>query len=329
MKSRLTMIWLMGIVFLFANAFADIEDTVEKSFKVGDNGTLTVSSQQGSIEVQAAGSNEVKIIIHRKFDTNSEKEKERILEDYNFEFKQSGDDVSLTVTHKDHDGFFGIGRSRLQLRFVITVPQKYNVDLATSGGSISVADLHGKVLARTSGGSLTFGQIQGPVTGKTSGGSISLQGCSGDADVRTSGGSIRLGQVDGQVSAHTSGGSITIDKAKGNVMATTSGGGIDVKEVMGTIQASTSGGSVKASLSQQPTADCKLSTSGGSITVTLAPEIKLDLDAATSGGRVVTEFPVTVQGELSKTRLQTEINGGGPNLTLRTSGGSIYINKIK
>ncbi len=320
---------ILGSVLIAASAFADIEDTVEKSFKVGDNGTLLVDTRLGSIEVQAVGSGDIKVTVYRKFDTDSKNQMEKILDNLEMDFKQSGNDVSVIVRYqKDADTFFGIGRTRLKLRFVITVPTKYNVDLKTSGGSIAVSDLQGRVDASTSGGSLKFGQIQGPVNGKTSGGSITLLGCTGDADVHTSGGSIRVGEVDGKVNATTSGGSITIEKAKGSVLAETSGGGITVEEVMGTINASTSGGSVHATISKQPAGSCELSTSGGSITVKLAADIKVNVDAGTTGGRVTTDFPVTVQGELSKSHLRATINGGGPDLILHTSGGSIYINKL-
>ena len=52
------------------------------------------------------------------------------------------------------------------------------------------------------------------------------------------------------------------------------------------------------------------------------------VNAGTSGGRVRTEFPVTIRGEISKRKLQAKINGGGPELYLRTSGGSIYLNEL-
>lgn len=314
--------------FWVGTVLANIEDTVEKTFRVGEGGVLTLDTQRGGIEVRAAGSDQVTIVVQRKFNTNDRDQVDRILKDLKMEFTQTGNDVNVLVEHKDSDSFFGWDRARFNLHFIITVPEKYNVDLKTSGGSISVADLHGRATTRTSGGSLTFGHIRGPVTGKTSGGGISLQGCDGDADVNTSGGGIHIGEVMGQVMAATSGGSITIKKAKGSIQAKTSGGGIHVEEVMGTINASTSGGSVEATLTQQPGADCELSTSGGSITVSMAPDIRADVDAATSGGRVVTELAVTVQGELSKTHLTAAINGGGPKLTLRTSGGSIYLKKL-
>jgi len=336
---RFSTLCILGISFLFYSSCAstttgnfndqDFEDSIKKSFRVGSGGTLNIETDVGSIEVQADGGNQVKVEVFRDVDARSKGEIDDILEDFKIDFDQRGDDVFITGEWKDKSNrWWNRRKKRLKLRYVVSVPTKYNVDLQTSGGSISVDDLEGKVNSKTSGGSLNFGDIKGPVYGRTSGGSITLDGCEGTADVRTSGGGIHIGEVDGNVDAHTSGGSITIERAKGEVNAGTSGGSIKVEEVMGAIEATTSGGSVTAHISQQPKGRCYLKTSGGSVKVYLAEDIGVDLDARTSGGHVETDFPVTVQGKISKRSLQAEVNGGGPELILRTSGGSIYLRKM-
>lgn len=145
-------------------------------------------------------------------------------------------------------------------------------------------------------------------------------------DLDTRGGSIRISDLSGNIDAHTSGGSINLGHIDGLVDVHTSGGSINVDEVTGTINARTSGGSVNANISKQPTGDSKLSTSGGSITVYLNQDIAVDLSASTSGGRVSSDF--SVDGHVSKKSIKGSINGGGPDLVLRTSGGSVRINKI-
>jgi DUF4097 and DUF4098 domain-containing protein YvlB len=112
------------------------------------------------------------------------------------------------------------------------------------------------------------------------------------------------------------------------VQAKTSGGSIKVDEALGPIDARTSGGSIRAQLSQQPQGPCQLRTSGGNVEVSLAADIGLQVDARTSGGRVSTDFPVVTQGTLDKNSLKASINGGGPLMTLRTSGGSIRLRKL-
>lgn len=327
-KSNLYCMILFAVLLtgtLWQTAVADIEDTVEKSFSVKEGGVLAIDSDLGSIQVTSGSSDKVIVKVYRTADASSSKRAEELLKELKLDFVQTGDRVEVTARFERESHFWH--QNRLRLRFEAQVPKKFSVDLRTAGGSISVDDLEGRVDSKTSGGSLTFGKIIGPVVGKTSGGSIRLGGCKGDANVTTSGGSIHIGDVEGSVDASTSGGSIGISKAAGTVMAHTSGGGIHVEEVMGAIEASTSGGSVTAVITKQPEGPCRLMTSGGSVEVTLAKDIKVDLDAHTSGGHVYTDFPVTVQGEVGRSNLQGPINGGGPQLYLRTSGGGITIHK--
>lgn len=145
-------------------------------------------------------------------------------------------------------------------------------------------------------------------------------------DVDTAGGSIKISDLNGTVNAHTSGGSISLGRIDGEVDVDTSGGSIRVDEVTGTINAHTSGGSIKATISKQPSGDSKLTTSGGSITAYLASDISVDLTARTSGGRVRSEF--AVNGDINKKSIRGTINGGGPKLVLKTSGGSVKVKEL-
>lgn len=147
-----------------------------------------------------------------------------------------------------------------------------------------------------------------------------------NVDLKTGGGSIDLSDLKGTVEANTSGGSITLGRIEGDVDVQTSGGAIRVDEVAGNIDAYTSGGSINAKITKQPSDDCRLRTSGGSVTVHLAPQIAVDLDAGTSGGRVKSEFDV--DGRVKKQRIRGTINGGGPKLELKTSGGSVRIKSL-
>lgn len=301
-------ICVLAIGLLMTTAYADYSDTVKRSFDVNSGGTLMIDTDLGSIRIQTHNQNRVDVAIDRDVDGN-ERKVERTLEELDIQFDQTGDDVQIRIEYEE-GGWLDWGSPDLELDIAVTVPTRYNLDLNTSGGSIAVDDLEGTVQARTSGGRLSFGMITGSVQAKTSGGSITLKGGSGDMDVKTSGGSINIGDV------------------KGTVRAKTSGGSIDVDEVSGEINASTSGGSVSARITEQPQGDCSLKTSGGGITVHLAPNIRATIDARTSGGGVSTDFPVTVQGELDANSLQADINGGGPVLQLKTSGGSIHIRQL-
>ncbi len=308
---KVFMVFLLFMTLLTVSPmFAGIEDVNTKTFDVKNGGKLIMDVERGSIKIIAESGSKMIIEVIKKAKTSDKAKAQKLFDNYKLVFKKSGNDVRIDGEYKK--SLSRLWKSnKLNVKFIITLPKKYELDLNTSGGSISVTDLEGEVKTRTSGGSLKFDSVIGNVNGKTSGGSIKLKDCSGNVVVDTSGGSIHIGTVKGEVKAHTS------------------GGGIYVEEVMGTISASTSGGSIKAYISKQPKADCSLKTSGGSISVSLATGIKFNLNAKTSGGGISTDFPIIIKGKLSRNKLKTAINGGGPELLLKTSGGSIRIKEIK
>ncbi len=287
--------------------------TFSKSFDVTAGGQLIVDSDVGSIEVRSGSGNRVEIEI-----TTSGSAEDR----FEPSFSQDGNQVTVLGKYRRGSWLSWFDRARVEI--VARVPERFDVELETAGGSISVDDLEGEVLGKTSGGSLRFGNIRGPVQGNTSGGSIQLESSVGPAHLHTSGGSIRIGDVDGDVRAETSGGSIRIERARGSVDAETSGGTIRVLEVTGAIRASTSGGGIEATLTEQPQGDCRLTTSGGSITARLATNLAFDVEAHASGGGVRTDLPIEAERK-SRGTLIGQMNSGGPELYLRTSGGRIEI----
>ena len=304
-------------------------EKIEKGYDVKSSGSLTVLSEFGAIEIQTAEQDKVEVVITKESKSKWVKASQEVLEDFELAFEHEDSDVHIHGAFKQGSEHWQKQLNLVKIHFLLTVPQQYNVDLNTTGGSVSVADLTGAVRVRTSGGSLCFQNITGGVLGHTSGGSIEAVNVKGDVQVRTSGGSIRFGAIQGFISGRTSGGSIKVVDCSGGTDVRTSGGGIWLGGIGRNVTARTSGGSIQAAMTTQPQSECNLRTSGGGITCTLMPDIAVDLEAKTSGGRVSTDFAVasTIQGKAPKNRLEGSINGGGPLLKLRTSGGNIHLQK--
>jgi DUF4097 and DUF4098 domain-containing protein YvlB len=317
----------------FSPLSAETTDTISKSFDVTPGTRLEVDIDVGGIEVRGGAGSKVEIEYLRKVSAESAEIEERLLREHVVTIEQTGDTVRIHARGPRHNGggswwrsLFGGGTNR-RFHLKVTVPEQFNVDLKTSGGGIDVARLTGDVKANTSGGGLDFADITGDINGHTSGGGIDLDRCKGTVDVNTSGGGIRAADGEGQLAVSTSGGGITIRTHLGNVKADTSGGGITCSGIAGDVQAHTSGGGVRADLTQQPKGECRLSTSGGGVTVTLPADVAVNLDAETSGGGVNCDLPVTVTGKHKRDSMRGTINGGGPLVHLRSSGGSIHVNR--
>ncbi|HUP49077.1 MAG TPA: DUF4097 family beta strand repeat-containing protein [Thermoanaerobaculia bacterium] len=316
-------LFTLAFLFLFSSGAFAAEDTIRRGFRVGDGGTLKLDARIGSVTIVTGGTGVAVEVVRRATGMMADE----ALRDHEIAFEQRGDDVIITSKH-DH----GLRQwfSSYRVKWNIRVPARYNVDVRTSGGGIDLAGIGGTVDARTSGGSIRTGRLGGPATLRTSGGSITVAGASAGLQARTSGGSIEIGDTTGTVEARTSGGSIRLARVGGEVAAHTSGGGIRIEDALGRVDATTSGGSIHARLSRQPSGDSRLSTSGGGITLSVARDVKLDLDARASGGGVRSDVPVTitVHGSVDRHSLRGQINGGGPKLVLRTSGGGIRLSQM-
>jgi len=325
-----SLLGLATVVALAAQLQAStIEGNLQKSFTASPGGKLIIDADRGSIEVSTTKGSDVQVQVFRKVSASSDSKAQEILDGHKVDFAQEGNTITIRAKGKNLSSrFWNFDQGRFEVRFVVSVPDRFNGDLKTSGGSIKVADLTGELRAHTSGGSLDFGRIHGQVNANTSGGSIRLMACLGHSRVETSGGSIDVGEGEGELAADTSGGSIHVANYKGPVVAHTSGGGISIDQVEGHFVATTSGGSISATLASQPTENCRLETSGGNITVKVKETVALNVDAETSGGRVSTELPVTVVGEHKHNVLRGTLNGGGKDLVLHTSGGSIHLKRM-
>jgi hypothetical protein len=142
---------------------------------------------------------------------------------------------------------------------------------------------------------------------QTSGGSVSVKQLEGGARIRTSGGRLQLEHIAGDVEARTSGGVIHVDQAGGRVEASTSGGPILVRFAPGNSR----GGSLR--------------TSGGSVQALIDPRAAVSIDAVSSGGTIWSDLALRTSAHPGRFVLRGDLNGGGPPLQLRTSGGSVRI----
>lgn len=276
--------------------------------------SLDLETDIGSIELSTHDQNEI-IVLVRNEGENAD------------QFSVSADYSNNSVSIKGEMERKRDWNRRHEVKFLITTPKQFNVNLKTRGGSIDVSSLSGNVKVKTSGGSLSFKDITGPVNGKTSGGSINANGVVGDVEVKTSGGFIQVDKVDGKIYAKTSGGSIKVSEVSGIVEAKTSGGSIAVDKANQGVNAATSGGSVKVSFSGQPKEDCVLKTSAGSVNVAFAEQVGFDIHASANAGKIYSDFEVEGSKQ-SKRKMKGTVNGGGPKLTLKTSAGSIKIEKL-
>lgn len=308
-----------SLALLAAFAFAGTAHAkdIQRSFSVQPGESVVVDVERAEINVTSWDQPEVEFSA-------------KDAENHVFEFSQKDGVVAIRGSYENWGGWFNWFSSSSQAEINMKVPYRQDLNLVTRGGDIELDRLQGEFSARTSGGDIDAEEVDGPVDAKTSGGNIEVEKASGSVDAATSGGSIQLDAVGGEVSAKTSGGRIHIGEAGGAVVATTSGGSIEVESAEEAVQARTSGGSVEVGFVAQPDGDSELRTSGGNVTVYLPDGFKADVSASAFGGGVSSDFSeVSQENSAGRESLQLTLNGGGPEMVLKTSGGSVRIRRIE
>jgi hypothetical protein len=209
--------------------------------------------------------------------------------------------------------------AHFRVQFQITVPQRYNLDVETQGGDISVdaplqgearlttaggdvraSDLAGAVRIETAGGGITLMNVGGELIARTAGGAIRVSDVKGDARLETSGGEIVTGTVAGALRAETAGGDIVVGGATGQVVAQTAGGQIQIGPTGSSVRAETAGGSIRL---QGARGRVVAETAGGSIDLL---EVESGVRASTAAGRILAEFNCT-RKTFDASRLETSM----------------------
>jgi hypothetical protein len=179
----------------------------------------------------------------------------------------------------------------IKLKIEVTVPGNYNAEISSSGGDMDITGINGNLSL------------------KTAGGDIKLQSISGKSEIKTAGGDIKVSSFSGELNAKTAGGDIEFTGSDCKISAKTSGGNIIVKY----------SGENKG---------IELASSGGDIKLFLPESISANIDFSTSGGEIKSALEISGKLNTSKTKIKGKINNGGEQITCKSNGGNITIEKL-
>ena len=297
------------LILLYSFAFAE---KIEKEF-VSENGkSLTVDiNSGGDIQVEGWDEGKIKVVVEYDGPENAG------FVDYDY---ASGDlDISVNMAN--------ISDRIDDVRFVINVPYKFNIELQTMGGDVSVRNIQGEISGKTMGGDLAFDKINGVINMTTMGGDIEVDEA-----------------ADGAV-VSTMGGDITVKKANKFIKAKTMGGDIELMAVDGSIKASTMGGDIEAVMVgdvNKGKRDVNLSSMDGDIELTLPKELSIAFDIrltytknSSRNYKIDADFPIEIKeskdwvygnGHAKKViEGSGEVNGGKNRVKISTTNGNITI----
>jgi len=274
--------------------------------------TLHMTADLGSVNVQRQPPGSPRTVhysVHIETDAR-EPLATKLLQNYTLDAASNPSGVTITgEIPQQHTRARGRQQqAQFWVKFLVSVPVDYNVEVSTGAGDIETSDLGGRVVLETDGGNITTGRIGfdrpaamighpmakietqgghisvedvfGDFDAYTAGGHIRAGNIAGNAKLRTGGGHIRAGKIQGVAQLETEGGNITVGEAGALVTVRTGGGQIDFGEVHGSVHAQNGGGGIRMMYVAGP---LEVVTSGGSICLT---KVTNTVRAATGDGTI-------------------------------------------
>jgi hypothetical protein len=304
-------------MLLAAPLHAVIERKVERSFQVGERTAVKVDSFYGTVNItEVPGAKSIEVVVVQTAATDSDTDMDQRLGALDLSMSQASDGaVVLSAQFRRSVTWSWENWPPVALVFEVKVPARCDVEVRTGDGLIMVGSVSGQMDLTTESGSIFTKEIDGSVKARSRSGAIAITACTGALDVKTETANITVGRAGGRTVLSSRGGYIEVQRAAGEVVLRGDGSDAQVGFV---------------SPIREP---ADLSLSGGSLVLELESNAESTLDLRASRfGRVNLrgDLQMEVQsGGVGKSTLQSTVNGGGPKLVARTSGGNVWLRSVE
>ncbi len=277
---------------------------IERTYRVSAGDRLEIRVAHADVTVESGATDEAQIEVFLQ--ARDMERARRYFDDLRFEVEQQGNTVSVTTNQRPglNWSFNRNGGARISVRVV--VPERFEADLRLSHGDLELGSLAGRADIRASHGDVDVTSLRGPAISfelshgdlqaeRIEGETVTLRSSHGDMDLRT----VLAASLD----AGASHGDIRIDALEGRAELTDSHGDIAVRFIKSN--------------------GFRIRNSHGDVDVQLPAGNPGDVQLSGASVRVASEFGF--EGTLRKDRAEGRINGGGPQMEVHTSHGSVTL----
>jgi DUF4097 and DUF4098 domain-containing protein YvlB len=230
---------------------------------------------------------------------------------------------------------FRVATQEANVRIEIWDQNKIEAKVTTTGWHIGGANSDVQILERQQGNAVEFElrqphrlhfaissdthridlEIHMPRSAKlsvrTGDGDVIAKGLEGELDFTTSDGRLDLDNVDGALRLHTSDGAARVSGRFDVLELRTSDGQVEVEARPGS----------------QLREAWDVRSSDGNVRLSVPADLAANVELSASDGSITTNIPLTVEGKFSRHEVHGKMNGGGNRLTVRTSDGSVTLDK--
>lgn len=222
-------LFILPFVFFAAQILtlqgATLEETFKKRINAEGKIQLILKNSNGNVTIESWDKNEVDIVAYKKVRSADYDKAEKLMAALEIDITERGDRIEVETIyphHKKDSGFFSwlfsMGGYNCSVEYEIKVPQKFDLDIYSTNGSIFASACQGKIQLSTTNGKIEAESIKGALNIESTNGSIKATldeaDPKEDMDFKTTNGSIRLWlpeKICVDIEAHTTNGSIHCD----------------------------------------------------------------------------------------------------------------------
>ncbi|HEX4934391.1 MAG TPA: DUF4097 family beta strand repeat-containing protein [Gemmatimonadaceae bacterium] len=281
-------------------AAQQVQGVKDRSFtaseRVAAGGAVRIFARQGDITITEGAGSTV------EFRADKDDRRGR-LDEIGFIVRKDGDGVTICAVYAEDDDCDADGLDRQSWR--------RNWGRRSLRLAMTVKVPRGTLVRATSGN-----------------GDVSLAASVAEAHVSSGNGKVRVSGVSGRVDASSGNGEVSVDNATGPVAARSGNGDVTIGTVNGPVNASSGNGDIRVRMEKLTGSDdMEFSSGNGRVEVVVPSDFSAEVDANSGNGRITTDFPITIRGKLSPSRLRGTIGNGGRRLRMSTGNGSMEIRR--
>ena len=313
----------------------------------------------GSITAHVGGGNDLRVSVTETAEAANESAAQELLKSLKVVVEQTRDGYSVHPVNQEME------KGHVTVDFDLTLPKSVSLsadshhgDISVSGlasavsvttqtGDIEVHDIGSDVSAQLVKGDARIDDITGSVRVTGRGNEIEMNDVAGDATLQGEFfGPVRIRNVSKTTHYTSQAGDLTLSHLTGRLeldsgeIAVSDVGGfaklithdkdVEVENVAGRLDIAGTHGDIKVSYAQLPREDINIANGTGEVDLTLPAKSNFEISAISRSGEVQSDFEapgLQPADENGTGRLNGKIGSAGPNISIATSYGTIYLRK--
>ncbi|MDX1439668.1 MAG: DUF4097 family beta strand repeat-containing protein [Rubricoccaceae bacterium] len=289
---------------------------LDRSFNVSAGDYLKVELASSDVIVNTGSGTAAQVIVRGRGDDAAEEfERRRFAATYNNGTLHVRTDPERRPRNRRIEASFTVE---------ISIPQRFDVQIATASGDVQMGNLSGQLDIRTASGDVQIGSVDGTELDiATASGDVYAEALTGILDITTASGDVSVQRISGHsVSVSTASGDVFSDHLQaGRLEIQTASGDIEIDHVDAEGSVQTASGDVHMDLDVLTA--WSIQTAGGDVGLALPHNAGASVNLSSSDIEI--DGSLGFNGTRNRREARGTIGSGGPALNISTHGGSIEL----